>query len=102
MDGASRTVAFRRVLLPLAAPGVVATGIFCSIISWNELFFALLLTRNHAMTVPMVIASSLKIFTVEWAQMAAGGVLASIPVVIFGFAVQRYLVRGLLLGSVKG
>lgn len=44
----------------------------------------------------------LKIFTVEWAQTAAGDVLASIPVVIFGFTVQRYLVRGLLLGSVKG
>ena len=103
VDGDSRLSALRRVILPLAAPGLAATAVFCLIISWNEFLFALTLTQTDAaMTLPVGIAGRVTQYEIEWGAMSAAGVVAMIPILIFALAVQRHLVRGLSLGAVKG
>jgi multiple sugar transport system permease protein len=103
VDGDSRLGALRRVVLPLVAPGLAATAIFCLIISWNELLFALIMTQTDAaMTLPVGIAGRVTQYEIKWGVMSAAGVVAMMPILIFALAVQRYLVRGLSLGAVKG
>lgn len=103
VDGDSRLGALVRVVLPLVAPGLAATAIFCLIISWNELLFALILTQTDAaMTMPVGIAGRVTQYEIKWGVMSAAGVVAMMPILIFALAVQRYLVRGLSLGAVKG
>ncbi len=103
VDGDSRLGALRRVLLPLVAPGLAATAVFCLIISWNEFLFALVLTQTDAaMTLPVGIAGRVTQYEIKWGIMSAAGVVAMIPILAFAMAVQRYLVRGLSLGAVKG
>ena len=103
VDGDSRLGALRRVILPLVTPGLAATAVFCLIISWNEFLFALTLTQtDNAMTLPVGIAGRVTQYEIEWGVMSAAGVVAMIPILIFALSVQRYLVRGLSLGAVKG
>ena len=103
VDGDSRLGALRRVLLPLVAPGLAATAVFCLIISWNEFLYALVLTQTDAaMTLPVGIAGRVTQYEIKWGVMSAAGVVAMLPILIFAMAVQRYLVRGLSLGAVKG
>jgi multiple sugar transport system permease protein len=103
VDGMSRIGTFLRVALPLAAPGLAATAVFCLIVAWNEFLFALVLAQTDAaITLPVGIAGQVTQYEIRWGAMSAAGVLAMIPVLIFAFAAQRYLVRGLSLGAVKG
>ncbi len=103
MDGSSRLRALRDIVLPLVAPGLAATAIFCLIIAWNEFLFALILTQTDAvMTLPVGIAGRVTQYEIKWGAMSAAGVVAMLPVFLFALAVQRYLVRGLSLGAVKG
>jgi multiple sugar transport system permease protein len=103
MDGDSRMGALRRVLLPLVAPGLAATAVFCLIISWNEFLFALVMTQtDEAMTLPVGIAGRVTQYEIKWGVMSAAGVVAMLPILVFALAVQKYLVRGLSLGAVKG
>ncbi len=103
VDGDSRLGALRRVLLPLVAPGLAATAVFCLIISWNEFLFALVMTQTDAaMTLPVGIAGRVTQYEIKWGVMSAAGVVAMMPILVFALAVQRYLVRGLSLGAVKG
>jgi multiple sugar transport system permease protein len=74
IDGAGVWGAFWRVALPLAAPGLAATGILCFILSWNDFFFALILTRTEAMTAPVAIVNFMQYAGFEWGKIAAGGV----------------------------
>jgi multiple sugar transport system permease protein len=103
VDGDSRIGAFRRVVLPLVAPGLAATAVFCLIVSWNEFLFALVLTQtDDAMTLPVGIAGRVTQYGIKWGAMSAAAVVAMIPILVFALSVQRYLVRGLSLGAVKG
>jgi multiple sugar transport system permease protein len=103
VDGDTRLGALRRVVLPLAAPGLAATAIFCLIVSWNEFLLALALTQTDAaMTLPVGIAGRVTQYEIRWGVMSAAGVVAMTPILVFALAVQRYLVRGLSLGAVKG
>lgn len=103
VDGDSRLGALWRVVLPLVAPGLAATAVFCLIISWNEFLFALVLTQTDAaMTLPVGIAGRVTQYGIEWGAMSAAAVVAMIPILIFALSVQKYLVRGLSLGAVKG
>lgn len=103
VDGDSRLGALWRVMLPLAAPGLAATSVFCLITCWNEFLIALILTQTDAsMTLPVGIAGQVTQYEIRWGAMSAAGVVAMIPIVAFGMAVQRYLVRGLSLGALKG
>ena len=103
LDGESRLGALLRVVLPLVRPGLAATAVFCLIIAWNEFLFALILSQTEsAMTLPVGIASRVTQYEIQWGAMSAAGVVAMLPVLIFAAAAQRYLVRGLSLGAVKG
>ena len=102
VDGDSRLTAFRRITLPLAAPGLVATAIFAIIVTFNEFLFALVLTATpNAMTMPRGTATLIGRIDTDWASMAAAGVMGATPIVVFALLVQRHLVRGLTLGAVK-
>jgi len=102
VDGDSRFTAFRRIVLPLARPGMVATAIFGIIVTFNEFLFALVLTATpRAMTMPRGTATLIGRIDTDWASMSAAGVVGALPIVIFALLVQRHLVRGLTLGAVK-
>jgi multiple sugar transport system permease protein len=103
VDGDSRLGALVRVILPLVTPGLAATAVFCLIMSWNEFLLALVLTQtDRAMTLPVGIAGRVTQYEIKWGVMSAAGVVAMLPILLFALAVQRYLVRGLSLGAVKG
>ena len=103
VDGDSRLGALVRVVLPLVAPGLAATAVFCLIISWNEFLFALVLTQTDAaMTLPVGIAGRVTQFEIKWGVMSAAATVAIVPILVFALALQKYLVRGLSLGAVKG
>lgn len=103
VDGDSRMGALVRVILPLVTPGLAATAVFCLIMSWNELLLALVLTQTDAaMTLPVGIAGRVTQYEIKWGVMSAAGVVAMVPILLFAMAAQRYLVRGLSLGAVKG
>jgi multiple sugar transport system permease protein len=101
IDGAGLWGAFLRVAVPLAAPGLAATAILCFILSWNDFFFALILTRTDAMTAPVAIVNFMQYAGFEWGKIAAGGVSVMLPVLAFTVLVRRYLVSGLTAGGVK-
>jgi multiple sugar transport system permease protein len=102
VDGCTRAGTIRRIILPLSLPGMTATAIFCVINAWNEFVFANFLTSIQAKTVPTSVMTYLSVSGVQWGEMAATGVLAVLPVLFFAILVQRYMIRGLTFGSVKG
>jgi multiple sugar transport system permease protein len=101
VDGCSAFGAFGRVALPLAAPGLVATGVFCFIFAWFELFFAVCLTRTNAVPLSVHLPNYFGKYTVFWGEIGASSVIAMLPMFVMSLVVQRYLVRGLTLGAVK-
>lgn len=103
MDGCTSFGAFRRVLLPLAAPGLVTTALLVFIFSWNEFLYALTFTSapEHR-TVPVAIALFSSGHSEPWAQIAAASVLVTLPLVVITLIFQRRLVAGLTSGAVKG
>jgi ABC-type sugar transport system permease subunit len=104
VDGCTQLQAIRKIILPVARPGLVAAGIFCFLVSWNEFIFALILTGSpKAQTIPVIIAGFLvQLRFYDYGPMFAASVLAVIPPVVIALAFQRYLVRGMLSGSLKG
>ncbi|MFC1886422.1 carbohydrate ABC transporter permease, partial [Thermodesulfobacteriota bacterium] len=104
IDGCSRLGAFFRVILPCTLPGLTASLIFCVILSWNELLFALILTNRDAVTIPVSLAGMAGDTErgALWGPITAVGTLTVVPVIIFSMFVQKYLVRGLTFGAVKG
>ncbi len=103
VDGCSRMRAFRSISLPLVVPGIAATAIFTIILSWQEFLFALILTQTSASsTLPILVSSQVTQYQILWGQMGAAGTITMVPVLIFAFSVQRYLVRGMSFGAIKG
>ncbi|MFN3983309.1 MAG: carbohydrate ABC transporter permease [Caldilinea sp.] len=101
VDGATIWQVFFRINLPLAMPGIVVSAILAFITAWNELMFALVLTRAEARTAPVEAANFMTGFGIRWGPMMATGTLIVLPVVIFALLVSRNLVRGLTMGAVK-
>jgi multiple sugar transport system permease protein len=101
LDGCSIWNAFLRITLPLTAPGLAAVAVLCFIFSWNDFFYALILTRTNAMTAPVAIINFMQYEGWEWGKMAAGGTLVMLPVIVFTVLVRKWLVSGLMAGSVK-
>ncbi|VYU57808.1 ABC transporter permease subunit [Metakosakonia massiliensis] len=101
MDGCSLWRSFWTVTLPLVKPGLAATAILCFIFSWNDFFYALILTRTNAITAPVAIVNFLQYEGWEWSKIAASGTLVMLPVVAFTLLVRRYLVHGLTAGGLK-
>lgn len=101
IDGCGVWSTFRNVTLPLAAPGIAATAVICFILSWNDFFYALILTRTNASTAPVAIVSFIQYAGWEWGRIAAAGTLVMMPVVIFSILVRNYLIHGLTAGGTK-
>ncbi len=104
VDGCTRLQMIRKIVLPVARPGLVAAGIFCFLVSWNEFIFALILTgTQQSKTIPVIIAGFLvQLRFYDYGPMFAASVMAVLPPVVLTLAFQRYLVRGMLSGSLKG
>ncbi|MBN9305534.1 MAG: sugar ABC transporter permease [Devosia sp. 67-54] len=101
MDGATRLQAIVLVILPLLMPGVVTTGIYIFVTSWNEYLFAMMLSGDAVRTVTVALQLFIGEFTVQWGLLTAGGTLVALPVTILFLIVQRRLVGGLTAGAVK-
>jgi multiple sugar transport system permease protein len=101
VDGASPIFIFLRIALPLALPGVVVSSILSFIFSWNELLFALFLTRGDGVTAPVKATSFLSGYDVPWGEIMATGTLIVLPVIVFSLLVSRHLVQGLTMGAIK-
>ncbi|KAA2258055.1 carbohydrate ABC transporter permease [Solihabitans fulvus] len=101
LDGAGLITTLRRVVAPVAAPGIAATALICFIFSWNELLFARVLTGVVAGTAPVYLTSFVTSQGLFLAKVCAAAVVVSLPVLAAGFAAQDKLVQGLSLGAVK-
>jgi arabinogalactan oligomer/maltooligosaccharide transport system permease protein len=103
IDGASQWMIFRRIMLPLARPGIAVTALFSFMTAWNEFIMAsTFMTNQTRYTLPVLIQSSVTEFSADWGLFAAGAVVTSIPVMIAFYVLQRALVGGLTAGAVKG
>jgi multiple sugar transport system permease protein len=101
IDGCSRLGAILRVALPLAAPGLVATGVFTAIGAWNEFVLVLILGGEAAKTMPVALGGLVTEQRAEWGQLAAGGVMTMLPVIVFALLVRRYFLTGMTAGGVN-
>jgi N,N'-diacetylchitobiose transport system permease protein len=103
VDGCTRAGAFRRILFPLVAPGLVATAVFSFILVWNDYLIAYVLLRSpEKQTLGIWLASFTTNHGTEWGAVMAGSTLFAIPAVLFFLLVQRRVVSGLTAGAVKG
>ena len=103
VDGASRTSALLRVLLPLAAPGIVASAIFAFTLSWNEFLYALIFIQDEkSITVPVGLNLLIYGDVFHWGELMAASVITTLPVVILYMFIHRWMVEGLAAGAVKG
>lgn len=103
MDGADRWTTFRHIILPLARPALVVTGLFSFMTAWNEFILAAtFMNDERSFTLPVVLQSYVGDYGTEWGHFAAGSVIVSVPVMLLFFALQKHLVAGLTAGSVKG
>jgi multiple sugar transport system permease protein len=103
VDGCSPFMAFRKVLLPLAAPGLATTGILVFISAWNEFLYALTFTSSpEQRTVPVAISLFAGEHKEPWGEIAAASVIATLPLILVTLIFQRRIVSGLTAGAVKG
>ena len=102
VDGCTPFTAFVRIVLPNAAPGLMATFVYAFLFAWDELLFVASLTEHNAETLPLGIRLFIGNYSQYYGQLMAAGVVSTIPVVIAFFAAQRWLVRGITAGAVKG
>jgi sorbitol/mannitol transport system permease protein len=101
LDGARLLTVLRRIIMPVAAPGIAATSLICFIFAWNELMFARVITSTVATTSPVFLTGFITSEGLFLAQLCAAALVVSLPVLIAGFAAQDKLVQGLSLGAVK-
>ena len=101
VDGLSVWGVFLRIVLPISFPGMVAAFILCLVLSWNEYFFAALLTSADAKTLPVMVASQTGSQGISWWSMAALSTAAIAPLAIIGVFLESYIVKGLSTGAVK-
>jgi len=102
VDGYSRIGAFFKVALPLSTPGLVATGIICLAFAWNEFMFALIIAQRNAITLPYIISGASDTRGIQFWFIATRALMAMVPPTILALTVQKFIVRGLTFGAVKG
>lgn len=102
IDGCSRFGTLFRIVIPIAMPGILSTGIYIFITAWNEFIYAAILTSRNVRTIPVALQNMIGEYQIEWGLLTAGGVLSALPVVILFFFIQRQLIHGMTSGAVKG
>ncbi|NUB45271.1 carbohydrate ABC transporter permease [Fertoebacter nigrum] len=101
VDGLSIWGAFATIVMPIALPGMVAAFILSLVLTWNEYFFAALLTSTHANTLPVMVASQTGSQGISWWSMAALSFAAILPLIVIGVVLERYIIKGMAAGAVK-
>ena len=101
VDGLSIWGAFLTIILPIALPGMVAAFILCLVLTWNEYFFAALLTSTNSVTLPVMVASQTGSQGINWWSMAALSTAAIFPLIVIGIVLERYIIKGMAAGAVK-
>jgi len=101
VDGLSIWGAFLTIIMPIALPGMVASFIISLVLTWNEYFFAALLTSSHAKTLPVMVASQTGSQGISWWSMAALSLAAILPLIIIAIILERYIIKGMAAGAVK-
>jgi multiple sugar transport system permease protein len=101
VDGESMWGAFRKIILPLAVPGIAAAFILCLVLTWNEYFFASLLTSTNTSTLPVMVASQTGSQGISWWSMAALSFAAILPLIVVAIFMERWIVKGIVAGAVK-
>jgi multiple sugar transport system permease protein len=101
-DGCTRQGVFFKIFLPIVAPGLVVAAVFAFLNSWNEFMYALILTGVKAKTAPIAINGLLGGETLTWGQACAAGTIMLVPVFLFTLGMQKFLIRGITAGGVKG
>lgn len=101
VDGLSIWGAFLTIVLPIALPGMVAAFILCLVLTWNEYFFAALLTSVDSVTLPVMVASQTGSQGINWWAMAALSSAAILPLIVIGIVLERYIIKGMAAGAVK-
>ena len=102
IDGCGVLGVFRRIALPLARPGIVATAILGVIASWNNFIFSLVIAGNSTRTLPVAIFNFVSYDSLNWGGLTAASSLITLPVLLMAFLVQKHIVRGLTIGALKG
>src|SRR3546814_386184 len=103
MDGAGLIPLMWRIIMPMAAPGMVAVAVFVVVFAWNEFLFAFIFASTDARTAPMALSEMTSSVTgVDWGILFAASTIQILPVAILVLVAQRYLIAGLTVGSVKG
>ncbi len=101
VDGLTIWGAFATIVMPIALPGMVAAFILSLVLTWNEYFFAALLTSTHANTLPVLVASQTGSQGISWWSMAAVSFAAILPLIVIGIILERYIIKGMAAGAVK-
>jgi multiple sugar transport system permease protein len=101
LDGVSQWAIFSRIYLPLGLPGVAVSAIFSFIFSWDELLYALVLTRRNGQTAPVIATNFMSGYELPWGKLMATGTVIVLPVTIFALLVSRHMIRGLTMGASK-
>jgi multiple sugar transport system permease protein len=102
IDGCSRLGAMIRIVIPVAMPGIISTGIYVFITAWNEYLYAAILTSSKVRTIPIALQNMIGEYQIEWGLLTAGGVISALPVIILFFFIQKQLISGMTSGAVKG
>lgn len=103
VDGASFLYTFLHIILPLALPGVFSVAVFVFVMSWNEFLFAsIIAVSNDVKTIPIGIAEFVTSYDIRWGDIMAIGTLTTVPVVVLFLSIQKFFIRGVLAGAVKG
>ncbi len=102
VDGASSVQTFTRVILPLSGPGIVTSSILSFVFSWNNFMFSIVLAIGKTKTVPVAIFNFISYAQIDWGGLMAAAVLITLPVLVLAIITQRYVIRGLTAGAVKG
>ncbi len=101
VDGSTRMQVIRNIVLPMAAPGLITSGIFCFIIAWNEFLFALIITNKDAVTLPIGLA----LFKAEegdlWNLLSAAGIIIMLPMFVLALIIRKHFVQGMTMGAVR-
>lgn len=102
MDGCGVFKIITQIILPLSLPGILTVGIIAFTLSWNEFLFALIFTSSdNARTVPVAISQFQGVHSLNWGQMTAAAITATIPIVLISIALQKYIISGLTAGAIK-
>jgi multiple sugar transport system permease protein len=102
VDGCTEQYAFLRVVLPISGPGIITGSIMAFVFSWNNFMFSMILTGVHTKTLPVAIFNFLSYSEVNWGGLMAAAVIITLPVLVLALVTQKYIVRGLTAGAVKG